>query len=108
MNSLYTLALRQCSSLSSDLQHLASLSSQNQIPPASSPIHARIQSTLKELQLTVDDYDHMARREIVQQIREKAIARVERFRKDLEQYNVEYKRVQARLGLPFTWRVIFF
>ena len=107
MNSLYTLALRQCSSLSSDLQHLASLAAQNQIPPASSPIHSRIQSTLAELQHTVDDYDHMARREIVPQIREKAIARVERFRKDLEQYSVEYKRVQARRS-PLTRRVIFF
>jgi Golgi SNAP receptor complex protein 2 len=38
----------------------------------------------------------MARREIVPQIREKALARVERFRKDLDQYKQEYKRVQVR------------
>ena len=99
MNSLYTLALRQSSSLSSDLQHLASLSSQNQTPPSTSPIHSRIQSTLHQLEQTVDDYDHMANREIVQQIREKAMARVDRFKRDCDQYKLEYNRIQVPSSL---------
>ncbi|GAA5992857.1 hypothetical protein JCM10908_001377 [Rhodotorula pacifica] len=96
MNSLYTLALRQSSSLSSDIQHLSSLSTSNQFPSSSSPIHSQITQGFTQLERTVEDYNDMAKREIVTQIREKALGRVGRFRDELGELRTEYERVKAQ------------
>lgn len=94
MNSLYTLALRQSSSLSSDLQHLASLSAADQMPSTASPLYTQIQQGFSQLDRTVDDYEDMARREIVEQKRDKALARVNRFRQDYRDLKAEYERIK--------------
>ena len=106
MNSLYTLALRQSSALSADLKHLDSLSdpsaapsssphlSSSSKPPAS--LHARITASLAALDRTVDDYDAMARREIIDAKRDKALSRVARFRHELDELRNEYDRVKLR------------
>ncbi|GAA5872953.1 hypothetical protein JCM3774_004885 [Rhodotorula dairenensis] len=100
MNSLYTLALRQSSSLSGDLQHLASLAQSNQLPASSAPIHQQIARELEQLDRTVADYDTMAQREIVPQIREKALARVDRFKREYALLDQEYKRLKRPRTLP--------
>ncbi|GAA5922925.1 hypothetical protein JCM3775_006188 [Rhodotorula graminis] len=100
MNSLYTLALRQSSALSADLKHLdsladpASASSSSSKPPAS--LHGQVNASLAALERTVDDYDAMARREIIDAKREKALSRVARFRQDLAEFRNEYDRVKLR------------
>lgn len=96
MNSLYTLALRQSSSLSSDIQHLASLAQSDQLPASSAPIHHQIAAGLEQLDRTVRDYDAMAQREIVTQIRDKALARVDRFKREYAHLDQEYKRLKVR------------
>lgn len=104
MNSLYTLALRQSASLSSDLKQLDSLSSPSPSPaptptprpPPSSALHGQINASLAAFDRTIDDYDSMARREIVDAKREKALARVARFRDELAELRKEYDRVKLR------------
>lgn len=76
MNSLYTLALRQSSSLQSDLtlleQNYTDLNNNNNNSvPAS--LHGQINASLAALDRTIEDYDSMARREIVEVKKEKAL-----------------------------------
>ncbi|GAA6023789.1 hypothetical protein JCM11491_006868 [Sporobolomyces phaffii] len=81
MNSLYTLALRQASSLESDLSSLAhvynnnasSSSSSSNPASATSALHGQINASLAAFDRTIDDYDSMAKREIVDQKRDKAL-----------------------------------
>lgn len=96
MNSLYTLALRQSSSLSSDIQHLASLSLSNQLPTSSSPLYSQISTGFTQWDRTIDDYEDLAKREIVQQKKEKALARVARFRQEYQQLKRDYERVKSQ------------
>ncbi|GAA6008774.1 Bos1p [Rhodotorula paludigena] len=97
MNSLYTLALRQSSSLQSDLKQLDALSSSPSPAAAStSALNGQITASLAALDRTVDDYDAMARREIVDAKREKALARVARFRDEYRDLRKEYDRVKQR------------
>ncbi|POY71528.1 hypothetical protein BMF94_5449 [Rhodotorula taiwanensis] len=96
MNSLYTLALRQSSSLSSDIQHLASLSLSNQLPTSSSPLYSQISTGFTQWDRTIDDYEDLAKREIVQQKKDKALARVARFRQEYQQLKRDYERVKSQ------------
>ncbi|GAA5955417.1 hypothetical protein JCM10213_002875, partial [Rhodosporidiobolus nylandii] len=101
MNSLYTLALRQSSSVTSDLQSLSSLYASPPPPPSSSSpaatsaLHTQITANLAALDRTIDDYDSMARREIVEVKREKAMMRVARFKEEYVQLRREYDRVKT-------------
>lgn len=73
MNSLYTLALRQSSSLQTDLTALE----QSYLPTGSTSstasLNGQINASLAALDRTVEDYDSMARREIVEAKRDKAL-----------------------------------
>lgn len=75
MNSLYTLALRQSASIQTDLTALEQSyapSPSGTSTPASA-LNGQITASLAALDRTVDDYDSMARREIVDAKREKAL-----------------------------------
>ncbi|GAA6053393.1 hypothetical protein JCM3770_002302 [Rhodotorula araucariae] len=101
MNSLYTLALRQSASLAADLKQLDALaaSSPSAPPPApasASALNGQINASLAALDRTIDDYDAMARREIVDAKRDKALARVARFRDEYRDLRKEYDRVKHR------------
>ena len=78
MNSLYTLALRQESSLESDLSSLSQLyaSSSTSHPASTSALHGQINASLAAFDRTIEDYDSMAKREIVDQKRDKALQSV--------------------------------
>ncbi|GAA5848825.1 hypothetical protein JCM8547_006357 [Rhodosporidiobolus lusitaniae] len=97
MNSLYTLALRQSSSLSADLQQLTQLYANpaTASPASTSALHGQINAALAALDRTIDDYDQMARREIVEVKKEKALQRVAKFRDEYAQLRREYDRVKA-------------
>ncbi|BGP49320.1 Protein transport protein bos1 [Rhodotorula kratochvilovae] len=100
MNTLYTLALRQSASLSADLKQLDALSSPSPAgaPPASaSALNRQINASLAALDRTIDDYDAMARREIVDAKKDKALARVAHFRNKYPELRKEYDRVKLRV-----------
>jgi len=78
MNSLYTLALRQSTSLQSDLTSLEKLytSPSTSHPASTSALHGQINASLAAFDRTIEDYDSMARREIVEVKKEKAVSLV--------------------------------
>lgn len=75
MNSLYTLALRQTASIQQDLVSLeqALNPSPTGLAGPSSALNGQITASLAALDRTVEDYDNMARREIVEAKRDKAL-----------------------------------
>ncbi|KAL8277034.1 hypothetical protein RQP46_010568 [Phenoliferia psychrophenolica] len=99
MNSLYTLALRQSASIQTDLTALEasygpSPSSSGTSTPASA-LNGQITASLAALDRTVDDYDNMARREIVEVKRDKALSRVARFREDYASLRKQHDRTKS-------------
>ncbi|GAA5844937.1 hypothetical protein JCM11251_007274 [Rhodosporidiobolus azoricus] len=98
MNSLYTLALRQSSSLTADLQQLSSLyaSPSTSTPSQTSALNGQINASLAALDRTIDDYDSMARREIVDVKKEKAMQRVSKFKDEYLQLRREYDRIKQQ------------
>jgi hypothetical protein len=87
VNALYTHALRQSTSLQADLTALEqAYTSANSFNTAS--LNGQINASFAAFDRTVDDYDAMARREIVEAKREKAVTYV-RF---------PWTEVQRRIG----------
>lgn len=76
MNSLYTLALRQSSSVQHDIEHLRRLrlSASGSSASDAGGLRSQIGAGLDALARTADDYDEIARREIVQPKRDKALS----------------------------------
>ncbi|GAA5929881.1 Bos1p [Sporobolomyces koalae] len=95
MNSLYTLALRQSSSLSSDLDQLSRQYS-TASASSSSALHGQINSSFVAFDRTIQDYDQMAKREIVDQKRDKALERVERFKQDYSSLRKQYEQIKTQ------------
>ncbi|KAK9238528.1 hypothetical protein V1525DRAFT_387431 [Lipomyces kononenkoae] len=75
MNSLFNHALKQSQSLKKDLDSFAGSPS-----TASLALQGQISATLATLQRTIDEYDAMARRELVPAKQDKAFARIRNFR----------------------------
>jgi Golgi SNAP receptor complex protein 2 len=72
VNALYTHALRQSTSLQTDLTALEqAYASGNSFNTAS--LNGQVNASFAALNRTIDDYDTMARREIVEAKREKAL-----------------------------------
>jgi len=118
MNALYTHALRQTQSITQDLAMLES-----SLRPPTSPnlngegtsnsangligspslqgngvdttgLNGQIVASLAALQRTVEDYDNMARRELVEANKGKAASRVERIRNDYNELKKQYDRLK--------------
>ncbi|GAA5830893.1 hypothetical protein JCM5353_002639 [Sporobolomyces roseus] len=96
MNSLYTLALRQSTSLQTDLTSLEKLytSPSTSHPASTSALHGQINASLAAFDRTIEDYDSMARREIVEVKKEKAVSRVARFKEDYISLRKQYERIK--------------
>ncbi|KZO93108.1 golgi SNAP receptor complex member bos1 [Calocera viscosa TUFC12733] len=75
MNSLYTLGLRQTSSIQADLDKMRA-------GDTSSSLQGQISASLSALSRTMDDYDSMAKREMIAAKQEKAYSRVHKFRQE--------------------------
>ncbi|KAF9519132.1 hypothetical protein BS47DRAFT_1370785 [Hydnum rufescens UP504] len=75
MNSLYTLGLRQTSAIQADLERLRN-------GDVSVSLLGQISASLAAFNRTVDDYDSMAKREMIKAKQEKAFMRVQKFRTD--------------------------
>jgi len=86
MNSLYTLGVRQTSSIQADLERLrsgessASLLGQTHVLPRGAYLHqsapGQVTASLAGMSRTIEDYDSMARREMIKAKQEKAFSYV--------------------------------
>ncbi|PVF96771.1 V-snare-domain-containing protein [Serendipita vermifera] len=75
MNSLYNLGLRQTASIQGDIDKLLA-------GDTSAALQGQITASLAGLSRTIDDYDSMAKREMIKAKQEKAFMRVQKFRSD--------------------------
>lgn len=93
MNTLYNLALRQSSSIQSELALVEST-------PASSSsftsLSGQLSASLAALGRTVDDYENMAKRELNVPKREKALQRVKKFRDEERDFRSSFQSIKAR------------
>ncbi|KAI0253688.1 V-snare-domain-containing protein [Lactifluus subvellereus] len=87
MNSLYTLGVRQSSSIQADLERLRGGDS-------SASLLGQISASLAGMSRTIDDYDSMARREIIKAKQEKATSRVQKFKSDYAEFRKEFERIK--------------
>ncbi|KZP18673.1 V-snare-domain-containing protein [Athelia psychrophila] len=87
MNSLYTLGVRQTNSLQSDLERLRNGDN-------SASLLGQISASLSAMHRTVDDYDSMAKREIIKAKQEKAQMRVQKFRTDYSELRAQFDRIK--------------
>jgi len=83
MNSLYTLGVRQTNSLQGDLERLRN-------GDQSASLLGQISASLAAMARTVDDYDSMAKREIIKAKQEKAQMRVQKFRSDYNELKNQF------------------
>lgn len=90
---LYNMALRHASSITSDLSRLESE------PPTSSTsvaLQGQISASLSSFHRTVEDYESMSRREANETKRDKALARVKKFREDEKTMRANFARIKNR------------
>lgn len=98
MNSLYNLALRQSSSIQSDLTLIES--SPNGSPSFTS-LSGQLSASLSAFSRTVDDYENMAKRELHIQKREKALQRVKKFREEERDMRAAFSIIKNKVGTFF-------
>jgi Golgi SNAP receptor complex protein 2 len=88
MNSLYTQGVRQTNSIQADLERLRNGDN-------SAPLLGQISASLAAMNRTVDDYDSMAKREIIKAKQEKAQSRVQKFRSDYLELKNEFDKLRV-------------
>ncbi|KAI5890656.1 V-snare-domain-containing protein [Schizophyllum commune H4-8] len=88
MNSLYTSGVRQTSSIQADLERMKG-------GDTSAALLGQISASLAAMQRTVDDYDSMAKREMIKAKQEKALMRVQKFRQDYSELRQTFERLKA-------------
>lgn len=87
MNSLYTSGVRQTSSLQADLERLRNGDN-------SASLLGQISASFAAMHRTIDDYDSMAKREIIKAKQEKAQMRVQKFRTDYAELRGQFERLK--------------
>ncbi|KAH9911840.1 V-snare-domain-containing protein [Fomitopsis serialis] len=88
MNSLYTLGVRQTNSIQADLERLRT-------GDKSAALLGQISASLAAMHRTVDDYDSMAKREIIKAKQEKAMMRVQKFRADYSEFRAQFEKFKT-------------
>ncbi|KAJ0163108.1 Protein transport protein bos1 [Colletotrichum tanaceti] len=84
MNVQYNSALRQSKAIRNDLEKLSSSAAQ---PAALTPAEiGNVSASLASFSKTIDEYNNLARQELVQKKQEEALERVKRFREDLSDF----------------------
>ena len=91
MNSLYTLGLRQTASINGDLEKLRS-------GDGTSALQGQISASLAAFNRTIDDYETMAKKEMIKAKQEKAFMRVSKFRTDATELRLEFDRVKNHVA----------
>ncbi|CAO1619921.1 unnamed protein product [Parajaminaea phylloscopi] len=90
---LYNMALRQVSSIQSDLGRLES---ESPLSSTSVALQGQITASLNALGRTVEDYESTSKREINEAKREKAMGRVKKFREDEKEMRNNFARLKDR------------
>ncbi|KAK3821450.1 MAG: hypothetical protein J3Q66DRAFT_377445 [Benniella sp.] len=90
MNSLYNHALKQVNALQRDLEKFQSGED------TSVAVQGQIAATLNAFKRSIDDYDAMAKKEMINDKREKAFARVSKFREDYDTINRSFALLKSR------------
>ncbi|KAI8338283.1 hypothetical protein BC941DRAFT_396149 [Chlamydoabsidia padenii] len=96
MNSLYNHALKQSHALQRDLDKFASGQD------LSAGLQGQISASISSLSRSIDDYDNLAKREMVAVKKETAITRVSKFRQELQDMRTRFestKKIQENLRL---------
>ncbi|KAI0633892.1 golgi SNAP receptor complex member bos1 [Trametes polyzona] len=88
MNSLYTQGVRQTNSIQADLERLRN-------GEKSASLLGQISASLAAMHRTVEDYDSMAKREIIKAKQEKAMMRVQKFRTDYAELRAQFERIKS-------------
>ncbi|KAF8893970.1 golgi SNAP receptor complex member bos1 [Infundibulicybe gibba] len=88
MNSLYTSGVRQTNSLQADLERLRN-------GDTSASLLGQISASFAAMHRTIDDYDSMAKREMIKVKQEKAQMRVQKFRNDYAELRSQFDRLKA-------------
>ncbi|KAI0682978.1 V-snare-domain-containing protein [Cytidiella melzeri] len=88
MNSLYTLGVRQTNSIQADLERLRN-------GDTSAALLGQISASLAAMNRTVDDYDSMAKREMMKAKQEKAMMRVQKFRADYADLRTQFEKIKG-------------
>ncbi|KAH0548185.1 hypothetical protein GP486_008097 [Trichoglossum hirsutum] len=90
MNSLFNSALKQSSAVRRDLDVFS------EKPLTFSPaLQGQLSASLTSLSRTIDDYDSMAKRELVPAKQEKAFERVKTFRTELLEFRQQLERLKG-------------
>ena len=89
MNSLYNLAGRQAASIQADLASYAS------DPMSQSALRPQISAALSAMVKTVEDYEAMAKRELVIAKREKAMGRASNLFQDIKKFREQLASIDA-------------
>ncbi|KAF9268956.1 golgi SNAP receptor complex member bos1 [Marasmius fiardii PR-910] len=89
MNSLYTSGVRQTTSIQSDLERLRNGDS-------SPALLGQISASLAAMNRTIDDYDSMAKREMIKAKQEKAQMRVQKFRSDYNEFRSQFEILKGQ------------
>ncbi|KAF8313141.1 hypothetical protein DL93DRAFT_2081547 [Clavulina sp. PMI_390] len=87
MQSLYTLGVRQTTAIQADLERLKG--GDNSVA-----LLGQISASLASFNRTVDDYDSMAKREVIKSKQEKALMRVQKFRQDYMDLKKEFDQTK--------------
>ncbi|PWZ01676.1 V-snare-domain-containing protein [Testicularia cyperi] len=93
MNSLYNQALRQFSSIQSDIARIDS------DPDSSSTAFGPVTVSLQALDRTIDEYENLAKKELIQSKQEKALNRVSKFRTDYKELQSQLARLKTKGSL---------
>ncbi|SOV09115.1 related to BOS1 - vesicle specific SNAP receptor [Ustilago sp. UG-2017a] len=94
MNSLYNQALRQFSSIQSDISRI---DSEGDSAPSTS--FGPVTVSLSSLERTIDEYEKLAKKELIQSKQEKALNRVAKFRTDYSELSSQLARLKTKGSL---------
>ncbi|KAJ4483299.1 golgi SNAP receptor complex member bos1 [Lentinula aciculospora] len=90
MNSLYTSGVRQTNSILADLERLRG-------GDDSASLLGQISASLAAMHRTMEDYDSMAKREMIKAKQEKAQMRVQKFRTDYTEMRNQFERLKSEV-----------
>lgn len=97
MNSLYSLALRQISSIQNELFELEKSLTTSSVDHLSktTSLKGQIAASLSSLQRTLDDYESMSKGEVIESKRLKADARIEKFKEDYLALKRQFEQIKS-------------
>ncbi|KAK3846839.1 MAG: hypothetical protein J3R72DRAFT_432520 [Linnemannia gamsii] len=90
MNSLYNHALKQVNAIQQNLDKFQTGED------TSVALQGQITATTNAFKRSIDDYEGMAKKEIIDAKREKAFARVSKFREDYDAFNKSFAQLKSR------------